>query len=174
MPLIPTRNTDGTYTVEMRCNIRYSAARLSPSSACVRNPSSSALTGDNSDMKADTTAGGRRPAQSTCQLLKASQSKWALSSASNWCAPERWPLSDKWGCSRGNDSMHPLSSLNKRINTRRMGHSTDITGNAYSDGGGADSVPLWAHVTGSSGHRREESGSLTLTGSALLFVKAGR
>lgn len=39
----------------MRCNIRYSAAKLSPKRACVRNPSNSALTGDSSDMKLDTT-----------------------------------------------------------------------------------------------------------------------
>lgn len=44
-----------TYTVEMRCNIRYSAATLSPKRAWVRNPSNSALTGDSSDMKLDTT-----------------------------------------------------------------------------------------------------------------------
>lgn len=39
----------------MRCSIRYSAAKLSPRRACVRNPSNSALTGDSSDMKLETT-----------------------------------------------------------------------------------------------------------------------
>lgn len=55
-----------TYTVEMRCSIRYSAAKLSPKRAWVRNPSNSALTGDSSDMKLETT--GKR-AEDKCQKM---------------------------------------------------------------------------------------------------------
>lgn len=43
-----------THTVEMRWRMRYSAARPSPNSTCVRNPNSSVLTHDSSDMKLDT------------------------------------------------------------------------------------------------------------------------
>lgn len=50
----------------MRCNIRYSAAKLSPKRAWVRNPSNSALTGDSSDMKLETT--GKR-AEDKCQKM---------------------------------------------------------------------------------------------------------
>lgn len=50
----------------MRCNIRYSAAKLSPNRAWVRNPSNSALTGDSSDMKLETT--GKR-AEDECQKM---------------------------------------------------------------------------------------------------------
>lgn len=57
--LLNSRQELSTYTVEMRCSIRYSAAKPSPRRACVRNPSSSALIGDNSDMKLETTGEGR-------------------------------------------------------------------------------------------------------------------
>lgn len=53
----------------MRCNIRYSAAKLSPKRAWVRNPSNSALTGDSSDMKLETTdkrAEDNNKCQKTC------------------------------------------------------------------------------------------------------------
>lgn len=51
----------------MRCNIRYSAAKLSPKSAWVRNPSNSALTGDSSDMKLETT--DKRAEDNECQKM---------------------------------------------------------------------------------------------------------
>lgn len=54
----------------MRCSIRYSAAKLSPKSAWVRNPSNSALTGDSSDMKLETT--DERAKDNKCQEMRCS------------------------------------------------------------------------------------------------------